>query len=216
MYSPTPPDPQGYVGRSQSKDAPAKMISQIFLRWICQITHQKILGRLALLWVLQQTGINEVLRFFRVSSLGRQPWCRLVDDVLQQLQDAHRHPSALQADTLALPLVLLRFLLLRPARSQETTIRNVVQRQGSHRRRRECPFQIRVRVIVGVALRKREATKRDLDQRDTKGPDVGLDGVLRALYPFRLYGCERCIKITAKVHSRSCTSMFRRRCPQLS
>lgn len=76
------------------------------------VTYKQVLGRLPGKRILQQTAVHEVLGLFREPSLWRQPRRRLVDDMLQQLEDAHRHPATLQADPFALSLLLLvtRFL----------------------------------------------------------------------------------------------------------
>ncbi len=86
-------------------------------------THKELLRRLPGIRILQQTTVDEVLRILREAALWCQTGRRLVDDVLQELKDTHRHASTLETDALALPLLLLILLRLgegvervRPAR----------------------------------------------------------------------------------------------------
>lgn len=79
----------------------------MFRRYRTRTAHQQLLGCLALIGILAQAPIDEILSHFREAILGRKTRRGLVDNVLQQLEDAHRHSTALQTDTLALPPVLL-------------------------------------------------------------------------------------------------------------
>lgn len=77
--------------------------------------------------------------------------------MLEQFQDAHRHPAALQADALALPLILLRLYprlrLLRWDGDSEV----------SGARGRECTFEIGEIGVVGRGFREGEAPEREFD-----------------------------------------------------
>ena len=102
--------------------------------------------------------------------------------MLQELEDAHRHPAALQAHALALPLLLLVAALLVRARLRRGGPREVA-RPARGERALEVG-EVRVVCVVGEG----EAAERELDERDPERPDVGFDGVLRALDPLGLWG----------------------------
>jgi hypothetical protein len=113
---------------------------------------------------------------------GALPGCRLVHNVLQQLEDAHRHAPALQRHALAFPPVLLGLVSARARRWQ-------ADRRGATGRERALKVR-EVRVVVG-GLREGEAAEGELDEGYAEGPDVGLDGVLRALYALGLRTGQR-------------------------
>ena len=103
--------------------------------------------------------------------------------MLQQLQDGHRHPAALQADALALALVRLRRLLLcaRPRRREALHVRpGAFGLEGAL----EVGEVGVVRVVGAAGVG--EAAESELDEGDAEGPGVRLDGVLCALYPLGL------------------------------
>ena len=98
--------------------------------------------------------------------------------MLQKLEDAHRHAATLQAHAFALPPVALVFLVL---------VLFLLLLQWDWVRWRERALKVRqVRVVVRGGLRERESAKRELNERNTKGPHIRLDGVWRTLYPFGL------------------------------
>ena len=113
-------------------------------------THQKIFWCLSRVGVFQQTAVHKLFRLLREPPLRRQPWCGFVHDMLQQLQDAHRHPAALQTDTLALAFLLLVCLYRRP-----------LGREGSTGRERALEVR-EIRIVIRV--REGEAAQSELDK----------------------------------------------------
>jgi hypothetical protein len=146
-------------------------------------THQKILRRLPLVRILEQAVIHKRLRLFWEP---RELWRRLVDDVLQQLEDAHRHPPALEAHALALPLVLLRRVgALAPRRGKAERGERV---DGAGACGGEGALEVGEVRVVGEGLGEGEAAEGELDKGDAEGPDVGFDGVYCALDTLGLRG----------------------------
>jgi hypothetical protein len=70
-----------------------------------------------MVWFFQQAAVYKVFRLLREAALRRELRRRLIDNVLQQFQDAHCHPTTLKAHTstlppITLPVFTITFLLL--------------------------------------------------------------------------------------------------------
>ncbi len=63
-------------------------------------THQQFLWRRPSIWILEQASVHKLFALDWEPPFGNQPGRRFVDDMLQQLEDAHRHSAALKTNTL--------------------------------------------------------------------------------------------------------------------